>query len=123
MDDYDTNMCNSKIISNIIGPVSAVFSARPDQKLYIPKVASNNETHFCTENLDFTCCDSKMLFNAFHKPKFLEGLRQFRGLKGKIIKIFRILRFVESLNYEDRLQKVLKFSETPEYVIDNPGKR
>lgn len=108
MDDYESNMCNQKIISQMIGPISKVFHAKKEDEHYLPKVASHNESHFCTENLDFTCCDSKMLYNVFHNSKFVDGLKKFRNLKGKIMKMFRLFSFIDTLNYETRLQRLLK---------------
>jgi len=111
IDDFHSNMCNRDLITRLIGPISNVFMADTTQDYYIPKVAGNSELHFCTENLDFTCCDSKMLYNAFHKKSFKTGLRKFQALKGKIIKIYRIFQLLKSVNYSEKIKNLISDNE------------
>lgn len=111
IDDYNSNMCNKKIISHLIGPIAGVFAVQDKEDLYLPKVAGNNEIHFCNENLDFTCCDSKMLYKSFHKSTFRNGLRRFQALKGKIIKVYRIFQLLKSVDYQSILDKLVDNEE------------
>lgn len=111
IDDYNSNMCNKNVISHLIGPIASIFSLQDTDDFYLPKVAGNNEIHFCNENLDFTCCDSKMLYKAFHKDTFRNGLRRFQGLKGKIIKVYRIFQLLKSVDYQAKLDQLVTNEE------------
>ena len=111
---FENNICNQKLIRTLIGPISKNYYTQEDQKFYLPKVADNNEMFFCKESLDFTCCDTKMLYSAYKDKQFLEDLASMKRLKGSVLKNFRIFKFLDNLNFDEELKKAIgKLEEDP----------
>jgi hypothetical protein len=48
-----------------------------------------------------------MLYNSFHNKTFKTGLRKFQALKGKVIKVYRIFQLLKSVNYEEKMEKLM----------------